>query len=303
MTPAALRRPMTVYLPWTERSGRLSLFKFAVFLAVLLPGLVVAIRLALGDLGPEPYKEALHQCGLWTVRFLLLSLAVTPARSILRWNKIIGVRRMLGLATLAYALAHLVLYAASLNWDLTKVGSEIVLRFYLTIGAIALVGLIALGVTSTDGAIRRMGRNWRRLHWLVYSIGVLGLWHFFLQTRVDVSEATLMAGLFVLLMLYRVLTKLRWPLSGSLVAVLLLAGAAILAALVTVGIEYLWYDLATGLPASRVVAANLTPFVALRPAWWVGFAGLAIAGVALIVFLRGVFFGGASASGGRRHRC
>ncbi|MBW4976594.1 ferric reductase-like transmembrane domain-containing protein, partial [Roseovarius mucosus] len=84
--------------------------------------------------------------------------------------KVIVVRRMLGVTVMAYAVAHLTLYAVDQNLILTKVISEIALRLYLTIGFVALVGLIALGLTSTDAAIRNLGPNWNRLHRLTYTI-------------------------------------------------------------------------------------------------------------------------------------
>src|SRR5688500_3787062 len=105
--------------------------------------------------GPPP--------GDWAIRSLMMSLAVTPLRRIANWPKLIMVRRMLGVTALFYALAHLTLYTIDLKLDLLRVASEIALRFYLTIGFVALLGLIALGSTSTDAAIKRLGKRWNRL--------------------------------------------------------------------------------------------------------------------------------------------
>ncbi len=138
----------------------------------------------------------------------MVSLAVSPLRRIGQWNKLIAVRRMLGVAVLAYAAAHFALYVVDQKFDIVRVASEIVLRFYLTIGFVALLGLMALGATSTDAMIRRLGaQGWNRLHGLVYVIGILALLHFMIQSKLDVSQPVLMVGLFLLLMGQRLLAR------------------------------------------------------------------------------------------------
>ncbi|MCK7614390.1 sulfite oxidase heme-binding subunit YedZ [Roseibium sediminicola] len=266
------------YAPWTDRRGQLSWLRLAVFAGLLLPAAKIFYDLAFGPVLAEPYEAALHSAGDWTVRLLLLTLAITPIRRIFSWNRIAGVRRMIGVSVLAYALLHLGLYAAEEQWNLAKVASEIVQRIYLTIGFTALFGLSLLGATSFDAAIRRLGRGWQRLHSLVYGIGILALVHFFLQSKSDVTQATLMSGLFLLLMLYRLAVKARFDLANPIV----LAGCAVLAAAGTAGIEYAWYALATGIPADRVFAANFDVATAIRPAIWVGLTGLGVAVAALV---------------------
>ena len=192
-------------VPWRDRRGRLLPFKAAVLAAVFVPGLLTAFWLADGDLGARPVIEAIHETGLWAVRFLLIALAVTPLRAALDWGKLLLVRRMLGLTALAYAVAHFSLYIVDEGGNLLLVASEIVHRFYLTIGFVVLLGLIALGATSTDAAIRRMGRWWKRLHRLSYPLGVLALLHYFIQSKANVSEPVFVAGLYVWLMLWRAL--------------------------------------------------------------------------------------------------
>lgn len=269
------------YTPWTDRRGQLSWLRLAVFAGLLLPACRIVFDQAFGPVLAEPYEAALHSAGDWAVRFLLLTLAVTPARRIFAWNRVAGVRRMTGVAVLAYALLHLGLYAAQEQWNLLKVASEIAQRFYLTIGFAALIGLSVLGATSFDAAIRRLGRGWQRLHSLVYAIGVLALVHFFLQSKSDVGEPTLMAGLFGLLMLYRLAARTGLDIANPGV----LAGCAALAAAATAGMEYAWYALATGIPADRVFLANFDVATAIRPAAWVGLAGLGVAAAALVRLL------------------
>jgi methionine sulfoxide reductase heme-binding subunit len=266
--------------PWRTRSGDVSALKLLVFIGLFLPALWLLIQAPLGLLGSKPLTSAIHQSGDWAVRFLLLSLAITPLRSIARWNDLILVRRMLGLAALAYVLLHLGLHIWLEAFDLVKVAKEIALRFYLTIGFVALIGLIALGITSTDGMIRRLGSlTWNRLHSTVYALAVLALVHFALQRKIDIYEPTLMAGFFLWLMGFRAMrrfgVKQHWR---------LLIGLAIVTALATAAVEYLWYATMTGIPAGRVLAANLDFGFTIRPMWWVLAAGL---GMAMLGALRG----------------
>ncbi|MDP3544903.1 MAG: ferric reductase-like transmembrane domain-containing protein [Phreatobacter sp.] len=265
-------------LPWNDRAGRLSVLKLIVFLGVLTPGLYIAARAATGTLGSKPITSAIHQSGDWAVRLLLLSLLVTPLRFIADWPKLILVRRMVGVAAAAYALFHLLFYVVEQAWDLQKVASEILLRFYLTIGFLGLLGLLALTATSTDAMIRRIGGPaWNRLHLLTYPIAFIAIWHFFLQTRLDVSQPVLMLGFFLWLMGFRLMRRL-----GVAVAPLQLAALALISGVATALLEALWYGTMTGVMASRILAANLDIAFGLRPALWVALAGLALALVSLV---------------------
>lgn len=274
MTAMTRSRPLP--FPWLDRAGRLSLLKLAVFCALFAPGLHIALAWSLDALGAKPLTEAIHRTGDWAVRFLLLSLAVTPLRRIGNWPKLILVRRMLGLTALAYALVHLTLYVADQKYDLAKVASEIALRIYLTIGFGALLGLAILGATSTDAAIRRLGAGWPILHRTVYGIAVLALVHFFLQSKVDVTQAVLMTGFFVLLMLYRGMHG-----AGVPTAPLSLLGLALACAIATALIEAGWYGLKTGVSPWPVLEANLDFAYSIRPAWWVLAAGVGLAALSL----------------------
>lgn len=250
--------------PWLDRAGRLSRFKLAVFLLALAPGLWFTAAYALDRLGAKPLTAYLHAMGDWSVRFLILSLAVTPMRRIANAPKLILVRRMLGLTALAYALVHVTLYIADQKFDLARVASEIVFRIYLTIGFAGLLGLVVLGTTSTDGMIRRLGKAWPRLHRLVYPLTALALLHFFLQSKIDVSNPVYWSGLFVALMGWRLMHHLKVP-----TAPLPLLSLSLAAGLATAALEALWYALATGVPPLAVLAANLDVSYDVRPAWWV----------------------------------
>ena len=257
--------------PWRDRAGRVSGLKLATFLLALAPGLWLAGAYAADALGAKPITALLHGTGEWAVRFLMLSLAVTPLRRIAHAPKLILVRRMLGLTVLAYGLIHLMLYVVDQNFVLTKVVSEIVSRIYLTIGFVALLGLVVLGVTSTDGMIRRLGKAWPRLHKTVYVIAILGLIHYYLQAKIDVSDPVFWTGAFLLLMGHRAMQRLGWPSNP-----LTLVGLAVVATLVTALLEAAWYGVASGIPASLVLSANLDVLDTIRPAWWVLALGLAV---------------------------
>jgi sulfoxide reductase heme-binding subunit YedZ len=265
-------------LPWNDRAGRLSVLKLIVFLGVLAPGLYIAAQAMTGTLGSKPITSAIHQSGDWAVRLLLVSLLVTPLRFIADWPKLIIVRRMVGVAAAVYAVAHLLFYVVEQAFDLQKVASEIVLRFYLTIGFVGVLGLVVLAATSTDAMIRRLGSTtWNRLHLLTYPIAFIAIWHFFLQTKIDVSQPVLMLGFFVWLMGFRAMRA-----AGIAVRPLQLAGLAIISGVATALLEALWYATMTGVMASRILYANLDVAFGLRPALWVVLAGLALALVGLV---------------------
>jgi len=269
-------RPIAGKLPWNDKAGRFSLLKSAVLVLVSLPMLWLLYRAVFLGLGGRPITEATHRVGDWTVYLLLISLAVTPARRLLDWPKLIQVRRMIGIAALAYIVAHFLLFILDSKLDLIFVTREIVLRFYLTIGFVALVGLIALGVTSTDGMIRRLGgARWNRLHKLIYFITPLAILHYYLQSKVDVSQPVMMSGFFFWLIGYRIMA--RYGYKDGLIPLLALSVAA---AALTVIVEATWYELMTGVGGSRVLFANLGMGFGIRPAWSVLAAGLAVTAVA-----------------------
>lgn len=248
-------------LPWTDKGGRFSPLRATVFAAVSAPALWILFAFVTGGLGAEPLKAATHLTGTWTLYILLASLAVTPLKGLLAWPRIVVLRRMLGVTAFAYIFAHLLLYVGDQGWDLVKVAGEIVKRIYLTIGFAALLGLAVLAATSFDAAMRRLKRNWKRLHRTVYLLAALGLLHFFMQSKSDVSEAVLLSGVFVGLMLHRLPRMPRTPLG--------VLGVAVAGGLAAAALEYAWYAAASGIPAERVLLANLDFSYRVTPMWWV----------------------------------
>lgn len=267
--------------PWRDRAGRFSRFKALVFAALFLPGLWVLYSLTLGPPIARPITEAIHELGLWAIRLLLISLALTPLRQIGRWPQVALVRRMIGVAAFIYLALHFLFYIGDLNGDLLRVGSEIVLRFYLTIGFVALVILGALAATSTDGMLKRLGgARWRRLHQFAYLAAILGAWHFFLQAKADVGEAIWIAGFTLWLLAYR---PILWKWESKIAAhPLVLAGLGILSTLATGAFEVFYLHWRVKAPIERLLMAQFDPSLGIRPAWIVGGICLAIILVALL---------------------
>ena len=263
--------------PITDRQGRFSPLKAGILALAFLPALVIAYWFLTHQLGPLAVRAALRLIGDWTIRFLVITLALTPLQRIINWPKIALVRRMLGVTTFAYAMTHFTLYIVNSKFDVGFVASEIIHRVYLTIGFVALLGLSLLAATSFDSSIRKLGRRWKQIHQLVYGIAGLGLLHYFIQSKIDVSPATLMAGLFILLMIYRLFINRRMALTPMVLAI-----SAMLASLLTALTEFAWYGLATGIDPFRIAKANLLFSFGLRPAAIVLLVGLVPCAYALL---------------------
>lgn len=187
--------------------------KVIVFVLCLVPlakTLAAAFAVAGLSLGANPVETILHTMGKWGLNFLLITLAVTPLRRITGWNPLIRFRRMLGLFALAYITLHFTTYAwLDQGLDPQAIVEDIVERPYITLGMAAFVMLIALGVTSTRGMVRRLGRRWQMLHRLVYPIAILGVWHFWWQVKQDILEPAIYAAVLGSLLAFRLAWRVR----------------------------------------------------------------------------------------------
>jgi sulfoxide reductase heme-binding subunit YedZ len=271
---------------WRDSRGRLSALRIAT-LALLLWPIALALVAWQSEIRFEarPINDLIHRAGFWMLMFLLLSLTVTPLRRIARYGALVDVRRMIGVGAFCYGVAHLSLYALDQMLDLAHVAAEIALRVYLTIGFTALLGLATLAATSTDGMARALGGpRWRRLHRLVYLIGVLALVHFFQQTKLDVTVPTLVTGLFTWLMGYRLIAW-RWKRPGELPTWLLLALSVAAAALTFAG-EAIGIAIAFNVSPLAVLQTafdfDLDNLDMVRPGWYVLAAGLVLVVVDLV---------------------
>ena len=189
------------------------IYKPLVFAACLVP-LVWLVCGAFGwfgeSLGADPVKKLEHACGKTALNLLLLTLAVTPVRNLLGLPNLVRIRRMLGVFTFFYVVVHFTVYLVlDLELNFRTLGADIAKRPYITIGFTALLLLIPLAVTSTNGMMRRLGRRWQKLHRLVYVIAVLGVWHFYWQVKRDVREPLIYAAILAVLLGYRVVRSRR----------------------------------------------------------------------------------------------
>ena len=162
------------------------------FLICLIPFVLLLLKVLQNDLGPDPAKELALETGEWSIRFLLLALAMTPLRHLSGRMEFAQRRRMVGLFALFYASVHFlvwVIFLLGLRWG--AILEEVVERPYITIGFASFLILIVLGATSPRVMVRKLGKNWRRLHRLVYVAGVLAIIHLVWIVRTDLSEALL----------------------------------------------------------------------------------------------------------------
>ena len=182
-------------------------WKPLVFLTCLLPfGLVVGDTFGItGSLGANPVEEMLDRFGNWGLRFILITLAVTPLRRLTGWNWLVRFRRMLGLFTFFYVLLHFLTWLLlDQGLQLSAILEDIAKRPFITIGFAAFLLLLALAVTSTNGMRRRLGRRWQTLHNSVYAIGLLGVWHYWWQVKQDITEPAIYAVILAVLLGLRI---------------------------------------------------------------------------------------------------
>jgi methionine sulfoxide reductase heme-binding subunit len=181
-----------------------------VFALCLIPFAYLLYRGAAGDLGVNPIEEITLVTGRWTLRFLLLTLAITPIRRILKWNEAIRYRRMLGLFAFFYACLHLTTYVVlDQFFDWQTIVEDVTKRPFIMAGAGAFLLLVPLAVTSTRGWIRRLGRDWARLHMLIYPAAILGVVHFTWKVKSDLASPLRYAVVLGVLLLFRAVWAAR----------------------------------------------------------------------------------------------
>lgn len=175
-----------------------------IFSLSLLPVLMLIVNAFSDGLGANPVETITHSTGEWGLRFLLITLAVTPVRRLSGWQWLQRFRRMLGLFAFFYVCLHFATYLVFDHFfDVATIWDDVLERPYITVGFIAFLLLIPLAITSTKSMMRRLGRHWQRLHRLVYPIAVLGVLHFLWLVKADLREPLLYAAVLALLLGYR----------------------------------------------------------------------------------------------------
>lgn len=188
--------------PRAERVlGRL--LKPAVWIGGLLPLALIVVAIVTGSILADPVKDVTHRTGIAALTLLLVTLAVSPIRKVTGWNGAIAARRPLGLFAFFYASLHFLVYLADQTFSWGYIVEDLAERPYATAGFAALVLLVPLAVTSTRGAIRRMGKGWQKLHRLVYLAVALALIHFLWGVKQDLREPLIYIAIFAALMAFR----------------------------------------------------------------------------------------------------
>ncbi len=182
--------------------------KILVFILCLLPLAWLMFRAFNDGLGANPIEAIIRETGLWTLRLLLLTLAMTPLRRLTGWSGWLQLRRMLGLFAFFYASMHLMGYIwLDQFFDWSAIWEDIIKRPFITVGLISFLLLIPLAATSTKQTMKMLGRRWQRLHRLIYLIALGGVVHYWWLVKADLSQPMLYAIILLVLMLFR----LPWP--------------------------------------------------------------------------------------------
>ena len=189
------------------------LAKPAVFVAALAPALWLAFRTYTGRLSANPIEDFTLTTGIWALRLLVITLAITPLRRITGWNRLIQYRRMLGLFAFFYAFLHFAVWLTD-RWLDPLFGPDLIFddiakRPFITMGMIAFVLMVPLAMTSTKGWIRRLGKRWMLLHRLIYISGIAAAIHYLWKVKVPAGPPVYYAIIVGVLLAVRVIWSLR----------------------------------------------------------------------------------------------
>ncbi len=187
-------------------------WKPLVFVLCLIPATLVvtdAFEIT-GRLGANPIEEIQDRFGYWGLRFVLITLSVAPLRQITGRNWIIRFRRMLGLFAFFYILMHFLTWLIlDQSLLLSAIKEDIFERPFITIGFTAFLLLISMASTSTNATRRRLGKLWQKIHYGIYVVGILGVWHYWWQVKLDVSDPLIYAAILVVLLGYRIRVRYK----------------------------------------------------------------------------------------------
>jgi sulfoxide reductase heme-binding subunit YedZ len=265
---------VTLIWPWQDRQRRFSSLKAAAFALCLAPALLLGYELRVGEFGIYPLwlGGLTYWSGVWATAVLLAALAVTPAIRIFGWKRWIDVRRMIGVAALAYTIFHIIVYFALRFFNLSLIAKEMAGSASLITATLSTIGLTALGATSVDAAIRRMGaKGWQRLHNWVYVTSLLAILHVLLSRGINPMQF-LLAGVFFYLMAWRVLDHAGRG-ADPRALVLLAVTSGLFAAL----LEAIWLWVKRGYAPIDTLAGNFSLIFGVPPMWEIVALGLAIA--------------------------
>ena len=182
--------------------------KIPIFFLSLLPILIIFYQIIFNQLGPEPVKEITHVTGNWTLRFIIITLAMTPLQKFTKLNFWISYRRMFGLFVFFYASAHMMTYVGiDYRFDWSSIGDDIVKKKFIFAGFLAWLLLVPLALTSSKRMIRLLRDKWKKLHKLIYIISLLGIIHYLWLVKVVTVEPLIYLIIIVILLTLRVKMK------------------------------------------------------------------------------------------------
>lgn len=184
--------------------------KFLTFIGLTFPFVYLVYLYYIQDLTADPIDFILHYTGIWSLRILLLSLALTPLRNIFKKVYFLRIRRMTGLFVFFYVTLHLLVYAGlDLGFRIDHLWEDIVKRPYITVGFVAWLLLIPMAVTSTNNMMKRLGKNWKTIHKSIYIITILAILHFIWLVKSDLLEPLIYASIAFVLLFYRLVRYSR----------------------------------------------------------------------------------------------
>ena len=182
--------------------------KIPIFFLSLLPILIIFYQIIFNQLGPEPVKEITHVTGNWTLRFIIITLAMTPLQKFTKLNFWVSYRRMFGLFVFFYASAHMMTYVGiDYRFDWSSIGDDIVKKKFIFAGFLAWLLLVPLALTSSKRMIRLLRDKWKKLHKLIYIISLLGIIHYLWLVKVVTVEPLIYLIIIVILLTLRIKMK------------------------------------------------------------------------------------------------
>ena len=268
---------MQLIWPWQDRTHKFSVLKAGTFVLMFVPAIWLIDQVATGEFGPVPLGGMTYWSGFWATAMLLAALAITPASTIFGWRALIIVRRMVGVTALAYAVAHIIIYFALRFWNFAFIANEVATRLSLIVATASTVGLVALGATSVDAAVRRMGaKGWQRLHSAVYVTTALAILHYLMSPGLF-PDQFLLGGAFFWLIMWRVLERRGHGANAVALALLALAACLFTAAF---EIGSIWAF--RGYALAEIFSIYFTPILGIPPPWTILALGLLVSAPAFV---------------------
>ncbi len=187
---------------------RIDFLKRAILINAVVPAALIGWDVARGQLGANPIELILRSTGIMALVFLALSLAITPARELLGVPWLTKLRRLLGLTSFAYACVHVAIYLSlEQSFHLVNVAIDVVTRPFITLGAIAFGLMVTLAWTSTNAAIRRLGKRWTEIHKRVYIVAICAVAHYWIEVKADKTRPMIFVAIFGALLFYRFVNR------------------------------------------------------------------------------------------------